>query len=199
MCRWWTRTPLSSHIDVTPLAACWVRSTTVPPWGSAARSVVGHATSAGLSGLTSTATRPSAVKSASLGTPSLAGSSAMNTVRLGSNVVANTSETSRAVMPGSSRWSSARRWAAGSDGVPAGAVAIALAPHLARRARRLAPHRLFRIGGERRARALQLALVEAVETGTLQLGPEVLQHGTPRPGPGRGPEGDHSEGTRPLR
>ncbi len=108
MNRWWARTPLSSHIDVTPLAACIRLSTTVPPLGSVVRSAVALATSATLSGVTSTAARPSASSSASVGTPSLAGSSAMNTTWPGSKLRVKASETSAAVIPGSIPRRSAR-------------------------------------------------------------------------------------------
>jgi hypothetical protein len=116
--RWCTRTPLSIHIDVTPLALCVSVSTTVPGVGSVASRVVARGTSGSFSGLTSTAVRPSASSSGSVGTPSPEGSSTSVSDRLGSKFAAKASETSRVVIPGSSRFSIARLWAADIDGVP---------------------------------------------------------------------------------
>ena len=94
-------------MEVTPLAACDTLSTTAPPLGSAESSVVARATSAGLPGLTEAAARPRVRNSASLGTPSVAGSSAMKMPFFGSKAAVKVSETSRAVMPGSRRWNRA--------------------------------------------------------------------------------------------
>ena len=77
-------------------------------------------------------------------------------------------------------------------------IAVETAQHLAGRARRLPPHALFRVGDDRRARVLQLALVEAVQARALQLGPEVLQHGAPRPRSPRRLDRQHAQGSRPL-
>ena len=119
MKRWCTRTPLSSHIEVMLLAACARLSTTAPPPGSVDSSMAARAASAGLSGVTSTAARPSARRSASFGTSSVTGSSQMKRARPGSKSAAKVSDTSRAVMPGSTRWSSASRWVADIGGVSA--------------------------------------------------------------------------------
>ena len=181
--------------------ACVWLSTTVPPVGSVASSAVARATSAGLSGVTSTAARPSAEQ---LGLRSARrrsrGSSAMNSAPARIEVAAKASETSAAVMPGSSRCSSARFWAADMTGSCRVTVAVELAQHLARRAGRLALHGLLGVGDQDRLRAsCDLALAEAVQARALERGAEVGQHGAPGAGPARGVDRGHAHRARPVR